>query len=282
MSSNLPSLRRLTNIMLTLARIVKDKSTHAIKTYTTDEKHNVERLYPAKNLSEYISEQINFFSEPTLVYPKLYLGNMYNALLWETLVDNNIKYIVNVTDEVTNCFPEHIEYYRIPIKDNNNESMQPYFDESFNKIEEFMNKNDGNVLVHCFKGASRSVTIVTEYLKRKTGKSADTIIQELKAIRPVINPTHQFIRDLNVSESHNIEKSNDTEESKESNNTEKSTESKESNDTGQTIKSCIDKDKERIESSNDNILNFIPKIEPKDDCVASLLPKFWLLELPGI
>lgn len=206
MSSKLPTLQQVTNTVLTFARIVKDKSAYAIKTYMDDETHNVERLYPKKNFSEYISDQLNFFSEPTLVHPNLYLGSMYNALLWQTLVDNNIKYIVNVTDEVTNCYPKYIEYYQIPIKDDNNQSLLPYFDETYNKIEEFLNKGDGNVLVHCVFGASRSVTIVTEYLRRKTGKPIDEIIQELKDIRPAVNPTHKFIQDLNDAQNmHNSE-----------------------------------------------------------------------------
>jgi protein-tyrosine phosphatase len=200
MSSNLPSLQQVTNTVLTFARIVKDKSTHAIKTYMNDENHVVERLYPKKNLSEYLYDQMNFFSKPTLVYPNLYLGSMYNALLWQTLVDNNIKYIINVTDEVTNCYPKYIEYYQIHIKDDNNQSLLPYFDESYNKIEEFLNRGDGNVLVHCVFGASRSVTIITEYLRRKTGEPVNDIIQKLKEIRPIINPTQQFIQDLNYSQ----------------------------------------------------------------------------------
>ena len=206
MSSNLPTLQQVANTVLTFARIVKDKSANAIKTYMVDEKHIVERLYPKKNFTEYISDQMNFFSEPTLVYPNLYLGSMYNALLWQTLVDNNIKYIINVTDEVTNCYPKYIEYYQILIKDDNNDSILPFFDKTFNKIEEFLNKGDGNVLVHCVFGASRSVSIITDYIGRKTGDSVDEIIQKLKNIRPAVNPTHKFIQDLYNAE--NLRKTN--------------------------------------------------------------------------
>ena len=198
MSSNSSStIEKITNTILAPLRIIKDKSTEAIKTYTSNEKTTIERLFPKKNLFGHISDHVVFFSEPTLVYPNLYLGSVYNAVLWQTLIKNNIKYIINVSNEITNWYPEHIEYYQIPIKDNNNESMQPYFEESFNKIEEFLGKNNGNVLVHCYFGASRSATIIIEYLRRKTGKSINEIIIELKNIRPVINPTQKFIQDLN-------------------------------------------------------------------------------------
>lgn len=203
MTSNLSSIEKIGNTVMTILRIAKDKSLNVIKTYGKEEKTNIERIYPKKNFTEYLSNQMLFFSEPTLVYPKLYLGSSYNALLWQTLIDYNIKYIINVTDEISNCYPEYIEYYQIPIKDNNNESILPYFDESFNKIEEFMNKNDGNVLVHCFFGASRSATIVIEYLRRKTGYNVDYLLNELKYKRPIINPTHKFIEDLNIQQSKN-------------------------------------------------------------------------------
>jgi len=199
MSSNSSTLEKITNGILAPLRIIKDKSADALKAITSSNKSNIERLFPKKNLLGHLSDHLVFFSEPTLVYPNLYLGSVYNAVLWQTLVNNNIKYIINVSNEITNWYPDHIEYYQIPIKDNNNESMQPYFDESFNKIEEFLSKGDGNVLVHCYFGASRSATIIIEYLRRKTGKPVDEIIQELKAMRSVINPTHQFVQDLNDS-----------------------------------------------------------------------------------
>jgi len=128
---------------------------------------------------------------------------MYNAMLWQTLIENNIKYIINVSVEVQNCYPEHIVYYQIPMKDDNKQSLLPFFDETCKKIDEFMDNKNGNILIHCVFGASRSVTIVCEYIRRKTGKEIEQIISELKTIRPSINPTLQFVKDLHDSE--NIE-----------------------------------------------------------------------------
>jgi protein-tyrosine phosphatase len=191
------TLEKITNSILIPLRILRDKSADAIKTYTSnEEKPQVERYYPKKNFVERLGEYIVFFSKPTPVYPGLFLGSVSNANSWDTLVEYNIKYIINVSDELTNWYSEHIEYYQIPIKDNNNESMQPYFDEACNKIDDFMNRGDGNVLVHCFFGASRSATIIIEYLRRKTGEPVEQIIERLKEMRSVINPTQQFINDL--------------------------------------------------------------------------------------
>jgi protein-tyrosine phosphatase len=112
------------------------------------------------------------------------------------LKDLNIKYIVNVSAEISNYYPDHFTYYQIPIRDNNAESIRPHFQESFEKIDSFLEKNDGNVFVHCFMGASRSATIVANYISRKTNDDITTILVNLKKQRPVVNLTNQFVSDL--------------------------------------------------------------------------------------
>jgi protein-tyrosine phosphatase len=221
MAFNYSTIEKLTNTILSPLRIIKDKSKETLKDYINNENTNIKRMYPDKNFIDRLSDYVVFFSEPTPVYPNIYLGSVYNANTWNTLVKNNIKYIINVSNELTNWYPDYIEYYQIPIKDNNSESMQPYFDESYNKIEEFLSKKNGNILVHCFFGASRSVTIITEYLRRKTGKSIDDIIIELKKLRPVVNPSQQFIYDLyinNKEEKENKEENKEKEEKEEKEN----------------------------------------------------------------
>lgn len=154
----------------------------------------MERLYPQTN---FFTEYTHFFSGPTEVYTGLYLGSAYNASCWYTLEKLNIKYIVNVTSEISNYYESAgIVYYRIPIRDDNNESIQSYLDESYNKINEFMSKNDGNILVHCYMGASRSATIVAKFISTKEEIDITEVIANLTEKRPIVNPTQQFIKDL--------------------------------------------------------------------------------------
>jgi len=154
------------------------------------------RLYPPTNM---LFGYAYFFSSPTKVHDGLYLGSAYNASCWYTLEKLNIKYVVNVTAEISNYYESSgIIYYRIPIRDDNNESIQSYFDESCNKIEEFLSKKDGNVLVHCYMGASRSATIVARYIAKKKEIDIVDVLANLTKIRPIVNPTHQFMLDLVV------------------------------------------------------------------------------------
>lgn len=154
------------------------------------------RLYPPTNM---FFGYAHFFSSPTKVHDGLYLGSAYNASCWYTLEKLNIKYVVNVTVEISNYYESSgIIYYRIPIRDDNNESIQSYFDESCNKIEEFLSKKDGNVLVHCYMGASRSATIVARYIAKKKEIDIVDVLAYLTEMRPIVNPTHQFMLDLVV------------------------------------------------------------------------------------
>jgi hypothetical protein len=154
----------------------------------------MERLNPQLNI---IHSYFYFLSEPTKIYDRVYLGSAYNASCWYTLEKLNIKYIINVTSEISNYYQSQgIEYYRIPIKDNNNESMIEYFDISYQNINNFLENNNGNVLIHCYMGASRSATIAAMFLSKKTNVDITEIIENLKIQRPLVNPTQQFIKDL--------------------------------------------------------------------------------------
>ena len=199
MDSSFSLIEKTANTIVAPFRIIKDKAVDAVKDFWKGEKHDISRLYPKNGFIEKISDHGVFFSQPTLVYPRIYLGSVYNAVLWKTLVDNNIKFIINVTSEITNWYPNDIEYLQIPMKDNNNESLKQYFSSSFNAIEDFLQNKEGNILIHCYFGASRSLTIVTDYIRRKTSKPVMEIIQEIKLLRPIINPTQQFLNDLDYT-----------------------------------------------------------------------------------
>lgn len=206
---------RLVNNMTAPLKVILDKSVDAI-TYQQDtniekletinpdgidkpEFKKMERYHPPTNM---FFSYVHFLSDPTKVHDKIYLGSAYNASCWYTLKKYNIKYVVNVTVEISNYYESSgITYYRIPIRDDNNESIQNYFNESYGKIEEFLNNNDGidgNILVHCYMGASRSATIVAGYIAKKENKDVSEVIEYLTKIRPIVNPTQQFVKDLVV------------------------------------------------------------------------------------
>ncbi len=145
-------------------------------------------------------EQISwFFSNPTHVIDNIYIGSAHNAANKKLLKSLNIKYIVNVTTEIKNYYPDTHIYANYSLYDDNKQSIDKYLEDSYKKIKEFQKNNDGNILIHCFMGASRSATILAYYLIREKGYTPIDSYNYIKRKRNLVNPTHKLFRDLTKS-----------------------------------------------------------------------------------
>jgi protein-tyrosine phosphatase len=154
----------------------------------------VKRIYP--KLSKL--EQLQWFvGYPTYIKDKIYLGSAFNAATKSTLETLNIKYIINVTDKIENYFPNSYEYETYLIEDNDQQHIIPYLEASYKKIKKFQEKNNGNILVHCVMGASRSASIVCYYLMREYNLDPKEIYNAMKLKRDCVNPSHTFFNNLN-------------------------------------------------------------------------------------
>jgi protein-tyrosine phosphatase len=147
-----------------------------------------------------------FFGYPTYIKDKIYLGSAFNAATKSTLDTLNIKYVINVTDKIENYFPNCYHYETYIIDDNDQQHIIPFLEQSYKKIKEFQEKNDGNILVHCVMGASRSASIVCYYLMREYNFNPKEIYHAMKLKRECVNPSYTFYNDL-VSEYKRIIKS---------------------------------------------------------------------------
>ena len=163
-----------------------------------DESNN-KRLYPG---SSFIDEYTTFFNKPTHIIDNIYLGSAFNAATFETLKELNIKVIMNATSEISNYFPDEFEYIRYELYDNNKHSIKKYLEKSFNDITFHQENTPGDILIHCFMGASRSASIVLYYLMKKKrhvdGKaySFDDALKFIKSKRTIVNPTFRLTKDL--------------------------------------------------------------------------------------
>jgi len=154
----------------------------------------VKRIYP--KLSKL--EQLQWFvGYPTYIKDKIYLGSAFNAATKSTLETLNIKYIINVTDKIENYFPNSYEYETYLIEDNDQQHIIPYLEASYKKIKKFQEKNNGNILVHCVMGASRSASIVCYYLMREYNLDPKEIYNAMKLKRDCVNPSYTFFNNLN-------------------------------------------------------------------------------------
>jgi protein-tyrosine phosphatase len=193
-------------------RILSVKGYDYIQKYMAGEKTvPVTRQIKLPTKTSIYNHIINVFLYPTNIIDNIYLGNGYNASNYSVIRDYNIKYIVNVTKEIPNYYEYNIilnnnnslctynldiKYFTIPINDNSENHILLYLNNVLEFIEEAQSNNDGNILIHCYMGSSRSASITLAYLIYKYNFSLNKGLKYLKKKRDIININTNFIKDI--------------------------------------------------------------------------------------
>ena len=148
-------------VIYSICRVTYDKT---ISSFNSSKDMNVKRLHNKpviQSIYEHVSAPVRSMIH---IIDNIYLGNAYNASNYTYLMENNIKCIVNATDEIDNYFEYSHELTYMKLKgviDNSNSSIKNYFDDFIRFITE---NKDSNTLIHCYMGSSRSATLVVLYL----------------------------------------------------------------------------------------------------------------------
>lgn len=131
----------------------------------------------------------------------IYVSDLAAAEDHTMLKTHNIKTIIVIRSNKTSDAMLHlyramdIEHYHFWFRDCGHEPIHTIFDDTYN----IMNNNSptrGNILVHCNRGRSRSVTIVMLYLIRKYQMTADEACHFVQDKRWFIGPNQGFIQQL--------------------------------------------------------------------------------------
>lgn len=151
------------------------------------------------------------------VVPGLYVGDWYSSTNPYRLAELGIFAVITVEtrsqspkvlreyNELGICHTQYRvgDYHTVPISD--------YFDHSYRFILRHLRQKK-KVLVHCWAGRSRSVTIAANYILQtiyslsadkssfiSTNEMVDKVLQLIKSRRPEAGPNHGFIRQLQNS-----------------------------------------------------------------------------------
>ena len=145
------------------------------------------------------------------IIPGLYLGN-YDAAMSKTfLIDKDINFVINCSNDLE--FPDfyktihnsNFKYIRIPLDDSHRDIDQLVMSISLPKICPIIHDNllNGyNVYVHCYAGMQRSATVIIcylmykDYLERKKIKNLLKYYQFLKSKRVIVfrpDPTFENV-----------------------------------------------------------------------------------------
>ncbi|KAF4655706.1 hypothetical protein FOL47_009327 [Perkinsus chesapeaki] len=139
---------------------------------------------------------------PTLDW--LWIGNRRDASDKERLLAAGIKYVVNCTVEyleggVRNYHEADPEfrYCRIPMRDNEQQVLGiPYLRKAWDFIDDARKHGDGNVLIHCIMGQSRSVIVLISYLMRHLNIDYKAALAMVVSVRSMAEPNPGFERQL--------------------------------------------------------------------------------------
>ncbi|XP_076909514.1 dual specificity protein phosphatase 1-like [Bidens hawaiensis] len=131
---------------------------------------------------------------PSQIEEGLYLGSVEAANNKTLLKSLNITHILTVASSIPPPFPNDFSYKTLDVHDRGDVNIAQFFDDCFSYITEA--KRTGSVLVHCFAGRSRSVSVVVAYLTKRHGMSSSKALKLVKSKRSVAAPNAGFILQL--------------------------------------------------------------------------------------
>ena len=101
----------------------------------------------------------------------------------------NIKTIICCADNICK-FPNDFTYYQIPARDTPKFNYNDYFDIVADNINNSL--KNGNVIIHCNAGVSRSATALIAYLIKYQNMNLDDAINHVKSKRSCIDITNFY------------------------------------------------------------------------------------------
>ncbi|TRY68328.1 hypothetical protein TCAL_03807 [Tigriopus californicus] len=134
----------------------------------------------------------------------LYLGNMEAATDVILLESHGITHIITLDSvplprKISSFLPK-IKNLHIQVTDLPDEDILSFITSALAFINEGI-ASGGNVLVHCFRGKSRSATVVTAFIMQKYNLSFEQALARVKAKRDCVNPHQGFLAQLKLYES---------------------------------------------------------------------------------
>ncbi|CAB3403505.1 unnamed protein product [Caenorhabditis bovis] len=135
--------------------------------------------------------------QPSEIFSYLLLGTEWNASNWDELHKKNVGFILNVTREVDNFFPNSFKYRKVWVADEADAQLLNHWNATSAFIKEA--KESGKVcLVHCKKGISRSSSTVIAYIMKEYNWRLNDALEYVKKCRNCITPNKGFIEQLKM------------------------------------------------------------------------------------
>lgn len=142
------------------------------------------------------NQQINY-KEPTHIIDNIYIGNINSTVDGNKLMENNFKYIITVGNNISKFVKKtNINYIEFFVDDSLEQDMTSVFKNSLNLVN---NINNGNILIHCYSGISRSASTIIYILIKKYNMNFKNALDFLKNKHPISYPNSNFINQLKLA-----------------------------------------------------------------------------------
>ncbi|ESL07682.1 phopshatase [Trypanosoma rangeli SC58] len=132
---------------------------------------------------------------PDKVLGFMYLGSLRTAQTRTVYRDLNIDYILSIARDMEVRVDPGMKHLVLPVEDIPGEDIQQLFEQAFTFIDEARDKNKG-ILLHCFAGLSRSVTVAAAYLMSRCNMTRDEALDFIRKARPAAQPNPGFMETL--------------------------------------------------------------------------------------
>jgi len=157
----------------------------------------------------YVQYYINNTFSASAITEQLYVGDLASASNLDRMKEQGITHIVSVFNGTFEIFPNEFIFKAIHINDDPWIDIGKYFDETNLFIDNALKTPGSKVMIHCQRGASRSVTLAMAYLLLKMNQTKkipqervdDVIIDvlgQIKDHRSVAEPNDGFLDSLKL------------------------------------------------------------------------------------
>ncbi|KAL2944794.1 Dual specificity protein phosphatase 1 [Bienertia sinuspersici] len=143
----------------------------------------------------YAARSVKDDNLPCQIEEGLFVGSFGAANNKAALKRLNITHILTVAGSMAPSYPYDFKYKIIEVADREETDLAQHFDECIDFIDG-AKRSGGGVLVHCFVGRSRSVTIILAYLIKKHGMTVSQALEYVRSKRPQASPNAGFIKQL--------------------------------------------------------------------------------------
>uniref|UniRef100_A0A8C1AUT2 protein-serine/threonine phosphatase n=1 Tax=Cyprinus carpio carpio TaxID=630221 RepID=A0A8C1AUT2_CYPCA len=164
-----------------------------------------------KDYKEYIDNEMMVtmaqMDKPSRILDYLYLGSEWNAANFEELQKNNVGYILNVTKEIDNFFPESYSYMNVRVYDVEATDLLSYWNNTYMFISKARCSTHTHTVmvyltpyeIYCLcMGVSRSASTVIAYLMKQQGWTLDQALNHVRERRSIVQPNEGFLKQLHT------------------------------------------------------------------------------------